>query len=248
MSSGKGVEKFVVVTGGSGGIGEAIARIFSPAYTIILHYHNSVEKAQRIKADLLQKGGKVHIVKADLTSEEGCKNFYDSVSNITSRIDILVNNSGGVIKRHAIKEISWELMQRYFELNTFSTIQISALFVPLLEKGEDPSIINISSGSIRLGSPNNTLYAASKGAVDVFTRGMANELAPRIRVNSVAPGVIGTEFHRATPEDLMEKLKTITPLKRIGTAKEVAHTVQFLAMNTFITGETIDLNGGLSMR
>ena len=248
MSNETGEKKFVVITGGSGGIGAAIADIFCPENAIILQYYKSIGEAKKIELKVKQKKGTIFLIQADLTTESGCRNFYNEVSKITNKIDILVNNIGGVVKRHTLKEIDWDLIQQYFQLNTFSTIMISSLFISLLENGENPSIINITSGSIRLGSPNNTLYAAAKGAVDVFTRGMANELAPRIRVNSIAPGVIDTKFHKDTPEHLLEKLKVVTPLNRLGVPGEVAHSVLFLAQNSFITGETIDINGGLSMR
>ena len=248
MKANNTTEKFIVVTGGSGGIGEAIAKIFSPSYTVLLHYHNSIDNAKRIESDLKQNNGKVHLIKADLANEKGCLEFFNTVRGITDRIDILVNNSGGIIKRHAVGEIGWDLIQKHFELNTFSTILLSSLFVPLLEKGIDPSVINITSGSIRQGGPTATLYAASKGAVDVFTRGMALEMAPNIRINAIAPGVIDTNFQKNTPDERLKSLILKTPLNRLGTAHDVAQTALFLSQSTFTTGETIDVNGGLLMR
>jgi len=119
----------------------------------------------------------------------------------------------------------------------------------LLQQQFMENIINISSIAMRHGAPSATIYGACKGAIDSFTRGLANELAPKIRVNAVAPGVIDTPFHKkvSTPEK-MKKFKEITPIKRIGEAIHIAKTIKFLIENDFITGETIDVNGGLFMR
>ena len=156
------MEKVIVITGGSGGIGEAIAKIFSPAYTVILHYHTSIENAKRIESDLTKNNGKVHLIKADLTTEEGCQQFYNSVRTIVDTVDILVNNSGGVIKRHAPHEISWDLIQKHFALNTYSTMMLSSLFLPSLGKSDNPSIINITSAAIRSGAPHHYVVCGFK--------------------------------------------------------------------------------------
>jgi 3-oxoacyl-[acyl-carrier protein] reductase len=121
--------------------------------------------------------------------------------------------------------------------------------IPLLEKGTDPSVINVSSIAMRHGAPSATIYGASKGALDSFTRGIAKELAPGIRVNAVAPGVIETPFHdRFSTKERMVTFAESTPLKRNGKPTHIAKAIQFLIENDFITGETVDVNGGLFMQ
>ena len=199
--------------------------------------------------DVEENGGEAFLVQEDLTSEEACISLVKKVSDKYSKLDILINNAGGLIRRQASDELEWKLMIETFSLNTFSTMKISSLCIPLLKKGEDPNIINISSIAIRHGAPTAIIYGACKGAVDSFTRGLANELAPEIRVNAVAPGLIDTPFHEkvSTPER-MKKLKEGIPLKKIGEAIHIAKTIKFLIENDFITGETIDVNGGSFMR
>jgi 3-oxoacyl-[acyl-carrier protein] reductase len=128
-------------------------------------------------------------------------------------------------------------------------MMVTSLCVPLLEKGENPCIINVTSLAIRHGAPTATIYGAAKGAIDVFTRGAAKELAPKIRVNAVAPGVILTPFHdKVSTAEQMEMWRENTPLKRHGEAAHIARAMKFLIENDFMTGETIDINGGLFMR
>ncbi|MEE9431172.1 MAG: SDR family oxidoreductase, partial [Melioribacteraceae bacterium] len=131
-----------------------------------------------------------------------------------------------------------------------SVMKLSSLFVPLLKKADEPSIINISSIAARSGgAPTAIIYAAAKSAIDSLTRGMAKGLAPKIRVNAVAPGVIETNFHeRFTSTEQMEIFSQATPLKKNGNGIHVAMAVKMLVGNNFITGETIDVNGGLFMR
>ena len=243
------MSKIILITGASTGLGAATARLLAPQNKIIVHYYSSKEAAEKVAKDIEESGGEAFLIQEDLTSEEACIRLVREVANRYSKLDILINNAGGLIRRQAAQELEWKLMLETFSLNTFSTMKISSLCIPLLKKGEDPNIINISSIAMRHGAPSATIYGACKGAVDSFTRGLANELAPKIRVNAVAPGVIDTPFHKkvSTPEK-MKKFKEATPIKRIGEAINIASTIKFLVENDFITGETIDVNGGLFMR
>lgn len=239
----------ILITGASTGIGAASAVELAAGNTLYVHYNSSREAAAAVAEKITAKGGTAVLCQADLTTEAGCRALYEAVAAQTDVLDVLVNNAGGLVERHAITELSWALMQHIFALNTFSTMMMTSLCTPLLQQGTDPCIINMSSVAMRFGSPTSTLYAASKGAIDTFTRGAALELAPQIRVNAIAPGVILTPFHDrySTPERL-EMLKTKTPLGRHGESEHIASAVRYLMENTFITGETLDINGGLSMR
>jgi 3-oxoacyl-[acyl-carrier protein] reductase len=243
------VAKIIVVTGASTGIGAETAHLLAEGNQIFIHYNASREAAEQTAAEVQERGGTAHLVQADLLTEAGCDALYTEVSVMTNRIDVLVNNAGGLIQRQGVGELEWNLMERIFSLNTFSTMLLTSLFLPLLEKGTDPCIVNISSVAARTGAPSATIYGAAKGAVDSFTRGAAAELAPKIRVNAVAPGVIQTPFHErySTPERMKGFIEK-TPLKRAGQAADVARAVVFLIQNSFLTGETIDVNGGLFMR
>lgn len=239
----------ILVTGASTGIGAATAVELAAGNTLFIHYNSSEAAAVAVAEKVKGLGGAVVLCQADLTTEAGCRALYEKVAAETDTLDVLVNNAGGLVERHAIKALSWQLMEHIFALNTFSTMMMTSLCTPLLEKGTDPCIINMTSVAMRFGSPTSTLYAASKGAIDTFTRGTALELAPAIRVNAIAPGVILTPFHdRYTTPERLEMLKTKTPLGRHGESEHIASAVRYLMENTFITGETLDINGGLSMR
>jgi 3-oxoacyl-[acyl-carrier protein] reductase len=241
--------KIIVITGASTGIGAQVARLVAEGNNLFIHYNASREAAEQTATEVQERGGTADLVQADLFTEAGCDALYSQVSVRTNRIDVLVNNAGGLVRRQAVGELEWSLMERVFSLNTFSTMLLTSLFVPLLERGTDPCIVNISSIAARHGAPTATLYGAAKGAIDSFTRGAAAELAPKIRINAVAPGVIQTPFHErySTPER-MERFRQNTPLLRNGQAIDVAKAIEFLIENDFITGETIDVNGGLFMR
>lgn len=242
-------KKIMLITGASTGIGAAAAAEVAEINTVFIHYHRSRPEAEETARRVSERGGTPHLVSADLTSEAGCRSLVDAVGKKTDRLDVLVNNAGGLIERHDTRSLSWDLMERIFRLNTFSTMMMTTLCVPLLEKGEAPCIVNLTSIAMRTGAPTATIYGASKGAVDSFTRGCARELAPKIRVNAVAPGVIMTPFHdKVTPDAWMEKLKSSIPLQTVGEASQIADTIRFLVENPFITGETVDVNGGHFMQ
>ncbi len=243
------MSKTILITGASTGIGAATARALASGNTLFLHYNRSQAEAEKVAEAVAEQGGAAHLVQADLTTEAGCRRVVEAVQNQTDTLDALINNAGSLIERHTVKTLDWDLMTKIFSLNTFSAMLMTRLCVPLLLKGTEPSIVNITSIAARHGAPTATLYGAAKGALDSFTRGSARELAPDIRVNAVAPGVILTPFHErfSTPERL-EQMAANTPLGFHGLSEHIAHAVVFLLENTFTTGETIDVNGGLFMR
>jgi 3-oxoacyl-[acyl-carrier protein] reductase len=241
--------KNILITGASTGIGAETARLLADGNTVFVHYFSSEESAQKVAADVAERGGKAQLVRADLSTEDGCRDLVEAVAAKTDKLDVLFNNTGGLIKRTNVNEADWGLMQRVFALNTYSTMMVTSLCIPLLEKGTDPCIVNMSSIAIRHGAPTATIYGASKAAVDSYTRGAAKELAPTIRVNAVAPGVILTPFHdNVTPPEKLEEIRKASPLQRNGEAIHIATAVKFIIENDFLNGETIDINGGLFMR
>jgi 3-oxoacyl-[acyl-carrier protein] reductase len=246
---GEFMAKTILITGASTGLGAETARLLSRNNEIFVHYNASEGPARQVAEDVVNSGGKAHLLQADLTSEAGCRKLIKAVSERTEKLDVLFNNAGGLIRRMPAGECDWTLMQEVFALNTFSTMMVTALCIPLLEKGDNPCIVNVTSLAIRHGAPTATIYGAAKGAIDVFTRGAAKELAPGIRVNAIAPGVILTPFHdKVTTAEQLKIWQENTPLKRHGEAVHIARAVKFLIDNEFMTGETIDINGGLFMR
>lgn len=243
------MSKTILITGAGTGIGAATAQRLAAGNTVLMHYHASRQAAERVAADVQATGGTAALIQADLATEAGCRQVAAFAAAHGERLDVLVNNAGGLLRRHPARALEWQLMQDIFALNAFSTMMLSSLCVPLLERGQEPCIVNVTSIAIRHGAPTATIYGAAKGALDVFTRGLAKELAPTIRVNAVAPGVIETPFHeKVTTAEKLAEFRAATPLRRNGQAAEIAEAIAFLVAERFMTGATIDVNGGLFMR
>lgn len=243
------MSKTILITGASTGIGAETALGLAEGNNIILHYNRSEKAVEEIASLVEQRGGVPTIVKADLSNEEGTLDLVKAVKSSFAKLDVLFNNAGGLIERSSAGEMSWSLMQETFALNVFSAFLLSSELKSLLLKGTDPCIINNTSIAMRTGAPTASIYGASKGALDSFTRGMAKELAPDIRVNAVAPGVIVTPFHdKVTSDEQMARFKESNPLKKLGAPEHIVQAVFFLIENTFVNGETIDVNGGAFMR
>lgn len=243
------MSKLILITGASTGIGAETAHHLASGNEIFVHYNTSKHAAEDVVADVENLGGKAYPLQADLSTEAGCNALVKAIFEKTDKLDVLINNAGGLIKRQSVREYEWRLMEETFALNTFSAMMVTSLCIPLLEKGNDPCIINISSVAMRHGAPTATIYGASKSALDSFTRGIAKELAPTIRVNAVSPGVIISPFHDkySTPEQL-EAWRDGNPLKKNGEPFHIAQAIKFIVENDFMNGETIDVNGGLYMR
>ena len=239
----------ILITGASTGIGAETARMLAPGNELFLVYNRSVEKAKALEAELTGKAAKVHMLQSDITSEIACIDLFRQIGALTDSLDVLVNNAGGLVRRQPADALEWQLMDGIFSLNVFSLMKITSLAIPYLRKGTAPNIVNITSIVVRHGGPGATIYGAAKGAVDTFTRGLCKELAPEIRANSVNPGVIDTPFHEkvSTPEQ-MKAWAEGNPLKRNGYPKHIAMAIQFVIENDFVNGESIDVNGGLTIR
>ena len=240
--------KRILVTGGAVGIGAATARALAPDSRLLIHYNHSHAAAESLARSLADSAVEVHAVQADLTTDRGCEELHEAARTHLGALDVLVNNAGGMIERQSVGELTWQHLADTFALNTLSTMRLTSLCRGLLESGNGACVVNVTSIAIRLGAPSATAYGAAKAAVDAFTRGAAKELAP-IRVNAVAPGMIDTAFHdRVTSEAMLRGFVEATPLKSLGSPEMVAKTIKFVVENEFMTGETIDCNGGLFMR
>lgn len=239
----------ILVTGGSTGIGAATCKELAAGNTILIHYNSSKRPAEEVATAVENAGGTAHLFQADLTSEAGCQALADAVSEKVDRLDVLINNAGGLEQRQQVWEIEWDMMEHIFALNTFSTMKMTSLMVPLLRASDRANIINMASVAMHTGSPTATPYAASKAAVHTFTIGAAKALAPDIRVNAVAPGVILTPFHeKFTPAEQLEKFRQATPVGEFVGPEEIAHTIRYILDSRFLTGATLDVNGGMVMR
>jgi 3-oxoacyl-[acyl-carrier protein] reductase len=238
----------VLVTGGAVGIGAATARALAPESRLLIHYNRSRAAAESLVESLAGSAVDVHAVQADLTTDRGCEEVHEAARRHLGALDVLVNNAGGMIERQSVGELTWQHLVDTFALNTLSTMRLTSLCRSLLEGGNGACVVNVTSIAMRHGAPSATAYGAAKAAVDAFTRGAAKELAP-IRVNAVAPGMIDTAFHdRVTSEVQLRKFVEATPLKCLGSPEMVAKTIEFVVESEFMTGETIDCNGGLFMR
>jgi len=238
-----------IVTGASTGIGRATAKALAGAGAdVAIHYGSSRNEAEETARAVEAQGRRAFLVQADFRDPTAAgKAVEAAVEALGAPIDILVNNAGSLIGRSAVDEMDEELWQEVIALNLSSVFFATKAALPHL--GNGARIVNVSSIAARHGGgPGAFAYAAAKGGVMTLTRGLAKELASRnIRVNAIAPGVIETHFHDkfSTPE-LLETFRKGIPLGRLGTSEECAGAVLYLVspLASYVTGQSIDINGG----
>jgi 3-oxoacyl-[acyl-carrier protein] reductase len=247
--------KVVLITGASTGIGAAAAIAFAQhGAKVAVHYNQSKAEAEKVAAQIEKAGGKAMLVGGDVTDSGVCKQLVEKTVSGLGRIDILINNAGGLVERAPIETITDDLFDKVVYLNVRSAMMCTAAAAQHMRKqGTGGSIINVTSVAARHGGgPGASLYAGSKGFVSTMTHGLAKELVKdRIRVNAVAPGVITTPFHErySTPQ-MLEGFKATIPMNRLGTADECAGAFLFLAseqMSGYMTGQILEVNGGQYM-
>ena len=244
--------KRVIVTAGAQGIGEAISKAFLDAGAhVAIHYFSSSENATKMASQATENGQKAFVVGGDLTNQTDATAVVEDAVSQLGGLDILINNAGSLVERKWVGEIQDEFWRKVIDINLSSMLYVSQAAAPHLAKSGTSSVVNLASLAGRKGGHAGSLaYATSKGAVLTFTRALATELAPQgTRVNAVAPGLIlGTSFHNThtTEESANETIAGI-PLGRAGNTEDVSRPVLYLASehDGFITGATIDINGGV---
>ena len=244
--------KRALVTGGGQGLGCAIVEhLLAAGVDVLVHYFSSESGARELQARGRALGCRVEIFKADLTRESEANALVETAVTALGGLDILVNNAGDLVQRRTIETIDADFWTRTIDINLTSMMWVTRAAVPALVKTGAGSIVNLASLAGRKGGhPGSLAYSAAKGAVLAWTRALANELGPRgVRVNAVAPGLIlGTHFHSTHTTDASAQA-TIQgiPLGRAGKPADVARAVAYLASeyDGFITGATLDINGGV---
>lgn len=240
--------KVAVVTGGSRDIGRAIAlKLAKEGAKVCINYCHDESKAAETLEMIREAGGTAIAVKADVTKEQEVQAMFKAVADAWGRIDVLVNNAGGIMGRKAIQDQDENWYNSLMDLN-FKSCWLCTREV-LKYMGRGGSIVNISSQAARDGGgPGSSIYACGKAAMLCHTRAMAKELGPQgIRVNAICPGMINTYFHDTfTKPEGREALHRSAPLRREGEAPEVADLACYLASDesSYITGNGIDINGG----
>ncbi|RJE70449.1 short-chain dehydrogenase [Reichenbachiella sp. MSK19-1] len=246
--------KVAVVTGATGGIGFAVAkRLGKEGYTVVLNGIEEEKGAERVKA-LEAEGITAEYVGFDVTSDEAVTENITKIGEKYGKIDLLVNNAGGLGGRARFEEMTTEFYRSVMALNLDSVFFASRAAIPFLKKGKNASIINYTSNAgWNAGGPGAGVYGTSKAGVHAITRALAKDLAEYgIRVNAVSPGTIDTPFHaqiKATKPEVFASWKNNILLGRIGEPEEVASVVAFLGSDdaSFITAETIQIGGGQAL-
>jgi NAD(P)-dependent dehydrogenase (short-subunit alcohol dehydrogenase family) len=245
--------KVLIVTGGSRGIGAATALLAARhEYAICVNYFQNSQAAAEVVRRIEGEGGRGMAVQADISSEADVVRLFESCDQQLGRVTALVNNAATIEQQMRLESMDAERLQRIFATNVIGTFLCSREAVRRMSTrhgGTGGAIVNVSSAASRIGSPGEYIdYAATKGAIDTFTLGLAKEVAEEgIRVNAVRPGLIHTEIHAKGGEPgRADRLKTSIPMQRGGLPEEVATAILWLLSEeaSYVTGSILDVAGG----
>jgi len=246
-------QKVLLVTGGSRGIGAAVCRLGAAAgYRVAVNYASNEAAAKALVAEIEAAGGEAFAVKGDVGTEADIVAMFEAVDSRFGRLDGLVNNAGVVDVKARVDEMSVARLERMMRINVIGSFLCAREAVRRMSSkngGKGGAIVNISSAASIHGSPGEYVdYAASKAAIDTFTLGLAREVATEgVRVNAIRPGIIDTEIHASGGQpDRVERFRDMLPMKRAGTADEVAHAVLYLLSDeaSYTTGAILNVSGG----
>jgi 3-oxoacyl-[acyl-carrier protein] reductase len=247
-------DKVVLITGASTGIGAAAALAFaSNGSKLVVHYNASRDAAAKVAAAIERLGVPVVLAGGDVMEASGVRRIVAETLAAYGRIDVLINNAGGMLGRVKIEDYTEEHIGRVLALNVTQVALFMREVVPVMRRQKSGNVINVTSIAARNGGGGGAvLYAGAKGFVSTVTRGWAKEVVgDGIRVNAVSPGVITTPFHdRYSSADQLKAMQATIPMNRLGSADDCAGTFLYLAsdeLSGYVTGQVIEVNGGQYM-
>ena len=243
-------KKVVFVTGGSRGIGKEVALKYAQnGFKIVTNYVSDKTDLEKLKKEFEENNIEALVLKADVSKQEEVEKVVESTIEKFGKIDVLVNNAG-ITRDNLLMRMKEEDFDKVLEINLKGTFLVTKAVTKYMMKKRQGSIINLSSVVGVAGNAGQCNYSASKAGVIGFTKSIAKELASRnIRANAVAPGFIETDMTDVLPDSVKENIYNQIPLKRMGTAKEVAELIYFLGTDasSYITGQVINIDGGMVM-
>ena len=242
------MNKTVIVTGGSRGIGAAIVNLLAKeGYNIVLNYNKSEEIAKNIQKELTNRGYNVEIFKADVSKREEVLKLVQFTIEKFEKIDILINNAG-ISQTKLFTDITDEDWDNMIKINLNSVFYMTQEVSKNMIKNKSGCIINISSIWGMIGASCETHYSVTKAGIDAMTKSLAKELGPsNIRVNSIAPGIIDTDMNKYLTQQEKEEIKQEIPLEKIGKTEDIAKCIKWLVEDNYTTGQIIQINGGWSI-
>ena len=247
------MKRVLLITGGSRGIGAATALLAAQdGWAVAVNYANNQAAANQVVQTIAQAGGQAIAVQGDVADEAQIVRMFATVDQQLGRVTGLVNNAGVVDVTARVEDMSWQRLERMMRINVLGTFACAKEAIRRMSTrhgGQGGVIVNLSSAAARLGAPAQYVdYAASKGAIDTFTVGLAKELATEnIRVNAVRPGVIDTDIHASGGlPNRARDLAPLIPMQRAGTAQEIAESIVWLLSDkaSYVTGTCLDVGGG----
>ena len=245
-----GERRVALVTGATRGIGKEIAlELAQNGLDIAINYRSMQEGIEDLKKEIEAYGVRCEFVGADVANFEQCENMVKETVEKFGKIDILVNNAG-ITKDGLIMRMKKEDFEAVIDINLIGTFNVTRNVIPYMIKQKSGRIINVSSVVGVAGNAGQTNYSASKAGVIGFTKSLAKEVASRnILVNAIAPGFIDTDMTKVLSDNVKEGINAQIPLRRMGSSKEVAKVVKFLASedSSYITGQVINIDGGMVM-
>jgi 3-oxoacyl-(acyl-carrier-protein) reductase len=243
-------DKVSLVSGSSRGIGRAIAIMLAEAGSdVIVNYQSNQAAAEEVVAKIQQLGRRAKAYKADVSNRAQAFEMVDQAQSDFGLINILVNNAG-ITRDRSFLKLSLEHWQEVLMVNLDGAFNLTGKLLPNMIESKWGRVINITSIVGQIGNFGQPNYAVAKGGLMAFTKTLAREVAKKgITVNAVSPGYIDTDMTKVVPENVLQAVRELTPMGRLGTAEEVAIAVQFLAdpRAAFITGQIINVNGGMYM-
>ncbi len=243
--------KTLLVTGASAGIGAATARLAAArGYDLALNYRSDTAGAEAVAHDAEANGARTILCQGDVADPDQIAQVFARIDEGFGRLDALVNNAGVVDRTARVTDFTHARLRRIFDINVIGAILVAKEAVLRMQaQGSGGAIVNISSAAARLGSGNQYVdYAASKAAIDIFTKGLSDEVAgDNIRVNAIRPGLIVTDIHAKGGEpNRAQKMAHMVPMKRTGSAEEVADAILYLLSDqaSYVAGAILDVTGG----